>query len=676
MNTLRIAEGVSLNLGDYHLDILSYLGCFTPNVYAFKVDIKPLSGEDKTSSPQQLGLLRVGSFEGGLNRELNLRKSLNNFGLIAQLLAEAQLESVIIDPTPKHSEAVEVFSESNEIEAEKSQELAAPLTDSEAEVISESNEIEAEKSQELVDPLTDSEAEVISESNEIEAEKSQELAAPLTDSEAEVISESNEIEAEKSNEQQENQSDESQDIREENTANSNHQSEYLEEKYFSEESRENEPSEQLLLLSHFPSQEDSLEQWLKNNPSQEDSLSLIIQLCQCCFQFSENNWSLVNLVPRLMEFKNQLKLYDLTQIFPSGSTLSNGLVGEYCAPELATNCPITPLMSSYTIGAMLYQTLHHQLPSTEQSFALQIRPIPRLYQLLKIALSLVPEERFTLSQFRQLLIETRNEIRTQKVSWITASRSTVGLSLDRLQNEDNFGVKQQQINDTETLIIGVVADGMGGMAKGEIASQIAIETVLKEAFPTSFKSPEQRNIWLMNVFQKANQAIASEVENGGTTLSMILAVNEQLMIAHVGDSRIYLLRQGKIKQLSQDHSLVASLVRSGEITEEESRHHPDRSVLIKSIGSKTPLSNGYVQNLNITINNLTLTLEDHDILLLCSDGVWDLVSPEDLKEVFANHQSDSLQKAVDATIQKVLDAGAFDNATLLVFKYYILNRLL
>ena len=140
------------------------------------------------------------------------------------------------------------------------------------------------------------------------------------------------------------------------------------------------------------------------------------------------------------------------------------------------------------------------------------------------------------------------------------------------------------------------------------------------------------------------------------------------MIGHVGDSRIYLLRQGKIQQLSQDHSLVGLMVNNGEITEEESRNHPDRNVLLRSLGSKNSLSPGYVQNLTVTTKNLVLNLESQDILLLCSDGVWDLVRDEELQAIFSSPLS-SLQDGVDTVIQKVLDAGASDNATLVALQY-------
>ena len=98
------------------------------------------------------------------------------------------------------------------------------------------------------------------------------------------------------------------------------------------------------------------------------------------------------------------------------------------------------------------------------------------------------------------------------------------------------------------------------------------------------------------------------MRDGGTTLSITLAVGRDLAIAHVGDSRIYLLRQGEIRQLSEDHSLVAMLVASGQITPEESLDHPDRNVLTKSIGSKRRLSDGYVQQLSRSDQNLFLSL--------------------------------------------------------------------
>ncbi|WP_293060313.1 MULTISPECIES: SpoIIE family protein phosphatase [unclassified Moorena] len=151
-----------------------------------------------------------------------------------------------------------------------------------------------------------------------------------------------------------------------------------------------------------------------------------------------------------------------------------------------------------------------------------------------------------------------------------------------------------------------------------------------------------------------------------TTLSVILGISNNLLVAHVGDSRIYLIRKKQICQLTEDHSLVAMLLASGEITYQESLDHPDSNILTKSLGSKPSLSDGYVQDLSRFSQDLSLALEDRDILVICSDGVWNLVSDPELAETFIKTQP--LQAAVDEIIQKVIDKGASDNATILALE--------
>ena len=155
------------------------------------------------------------------------------------------------------------------------------------------------------------------------------------------------------------------------------------------------------------------------------------------------------------------------------------------------------------------------------------------------------------------------------------------------------------------------------------------------------------------------------VKNGGTTLSAVLAIGKELFIAHVGDSRIYMLRGKYICQLSEDHSLVALHLISGEISYEESLSHPDRNVLTKSLGDKQ-FKESYIQDLSRFDNKLSSTLENGDILLLCSDGVWDLVDPSELADIFTSSQS--IQTSIDLTIQRVLSKGAHDNATIIAMQ--------
>ncbi|MFM6225066.1 MAG: protein phosphatase 2C domain-containing protein [Dolichospermum sp.] len=593
-NNLVIQKNNHLIIENYQIEILEYLGQFTTDIYYFQVNILPPEN-DNTST--KLGLLRIGSIESGLSREIQLREKLADYKLVAPLLGQTRIDSVIINPRSSASE----------------------------------NSVHIQQQEYQEDELQVN----IPEQNE----ENKDLSTP------ESTETSNELDIE---------------------------TDYLEEKYYEEqEVISNSSTEKLLLLSYFPNEIKSLKTWLTAEHSLEESIFLATQVCQFLRYVHQQNWCLVSILPELIEMTTPIQFLDLTSAYPIGETLPSGLLGNYCAPELAYNkTPINELMSSYTVAALLYHAIHKQPLELTQSIDIKINPIPRIFQILKISLSPIPEERFPLSQLLANLVETRQAISTPKIHWQIASASTVGLSLKRLQNEDNYGVRQQQLSNTETMILGVVADGMGGMSQGELASKIAVKTVLEKPIPNEFKTVEQRNEWLISLFEKANESVANQVRDGGTTLSVILAISKQLMIAHVGDSRIYLLRKGEIRQISEDHSYVALLVASGEITEAESLEHPDRNVLIKSIGSKRRLSDGYVQTLKNTNQELSINLENGDILLLCSDGVWDLVPTNELAEIFGLYQNtpQDLQSGVNQTIAKVLERGASDNATLLALQ--------
>jgi len=648
--SLLIRERESFPLENYQVEVLSYLGLLTTGIHHFKVNIKDLTDLDAPEAQDRicLGLLRVGSIDGGLGRELKLRQTLGEYGLIAPLLAHQQVDSVEIN-SPIAS-IVEQIDDSVNCPAEESSENIEPSI----ETIDDSVNCHVEESSEDIEPSVDS---IVSESSE--DDRGSEAKISIYD-----LSTPEEVDEDRLA---------SVAISSETTAlvitsAETDDSEYLEEEtYLEEDINTSSNLERLLLLTDFPDEDLTLEIWLKGEHSQSEMITLVIQLCQLFAYIAKQNWCSIDISPKFIEIGKPLRIFDLTSIYPTDEKLTAGIVGDYCAPELASCPTVNELMSSYTIGVLFYQLIHQKLPELDRDFNLEIRPIPRIYQLLKITLSHAPQERFPLSQLLNLFIELRNSLKTQKVQWNIASHSTVGLSTHRLQNEDSYGVRQQQLSSAETFLLGVVADGMGGMAHGDEASKIAVEVLLATPLPKEFKTVAQRNEWLLELFQQANVAISEAINNGGTTLSAVLAIESELTIAHVGDSRIYLLRNGEIKQISEDHSLVAMKVANGEITEEESLTHPERNVLLKSLGSKRGLSNGYVQNLTRTVNAPSIVLIDGDILLLCSDGVWDLISKSDFQEIFAS--SESLQTSVDRTIQMVLDRGATDNSTLLALAY-------
>ncbi len=607
---LVIKPGECFSVGDIPVKAIAYLGLLTPGVHYFQVE---LQNDDGDFDGEKLGLLRIAATKGSLGRELKLRETLGDYALVSQLLSHTIAESVLINPptirdAPQMPESVHSEVEDEHVTPEAKEDL-------EPEVPGEDNQVEVKLGESGNIALT--------------IEVSTENPFPAL----------------------ENDSDD------------------LEEEYYPEvEVHTDESPAKLLLLTPFPSEQNSLATWLQTQHTKEEYLSVVIQVCQFSSYLYQRQRFLVDLLPQFIQIQigRPLQFFDLSTVYALDAPPQSGLISSYCAPELASGQELEQSMASYAISALLYHCSHHRPLPSEQKYNISLDSIPRIYQLLKIGLSPIPEERFPLAQLMSLLVETRNLFRAKKMQWQVASYSTVGLSTSRLTNEDNYGVRQQQLGDFQTLIMGIVADGMGGMAQGEVASQIAVQTLLSEPISPEFKTPDDFANWLIELFQKANQAITNDVKDGGTTLSAVLGIGDRLMVAHVGDSRIYHIRQGEISQLSEDHSMVAMMVASGQITQEESLEHPDRNVLTKSLGAKRILPQGYVQDLKRTKQELAITLEDRDILLLCSDGVWDLVTTEEINKIFTDF--DSLQSAVDTAIERVLERGASDNATLLALQ--------
>ena len=434
-------------------------------------------------------------------------------------------------------------------------------------------------------------------------------------------------------------------------------------------------AKKLLVLSYLPETKQTLAQWLTQEKSLDSCLLFACQICQLFRYVYQQGWCVTSVWPELIEMGTPVKLFDLTGAYPVGEKLTTGIVGNYCPPELIYSVAIDEQMSTYIVGMLLYQSIHQQLPRMQQERLPEIKPIPRIAQIISICLS--PRgDRFPLSQLLSLLIETRQMLLQRSVDWTVAKSTTVGLSMQRLQNEDSYGVRQLYLCHSLkncSSILAAVADGMGGMARGEEASKLAIQTVLSEPIPPEINHIEQWNSWLVSLVEKANAVVAKEVPKGGTTLSLVYAIDRDLAIAHVGDSRIFLLRNGQICQLSEDHSLTALLLASGQISYEESKNHSDRNVLIKSIGGNPILNSGYVQNLS-HFGGVSMPLENGDILLLCTDGVWDLVAADELAEIFSGDRS--LQSSVDAAIDQVLAKGAPDNATILALQYHLEKSLI
>jgi protein phosphatase len=203
----------------------------------------------------------------------------------------------------------------------------------------------------------------------------------------------------------------------------------------------------------------------------------------------------------------------------------------------------------------------------------------------------------------------------------------------------------------------VVADGMGGAQAGEVASRIAVE-VFEQGLSDSGNAEER----LAQRVREANTKIheRSLAEHGregmGTTITAIWLEDSEVSIAHVGDSRAYLFRDGELRRLTQDHTLVDELVRRGKLTEQQAAEHPQRSIITRALGPEP----------DVDVDTVTYTVRAGDVLLLCSDGLTSMISEELVAETLAS--AGSLDAAATQLIAEANEAGGRDNITVVAVR--------
>lgn len=238
-----------------------------------------------------------------------------------------------------------------------------------------------------------------------------------------------------------------------------------------------------------------------------------------------------------------------------------------------------------------------------------------------------------------------------------AFRSDVGKN--RTTNEDYVNWFTNSGNQPLMLL----CDGMGGHRAGDVASEMAVSHMGQAWKETAFSTPESVSVWLLHAVQKVNKLIFQksldfvDLDGMGTTLIAATYVKGQLVIAHVGDSRAYLYRDFLFKQLTEDHSLVHELVKSGELTDEEARNHPQRNFITRAVGVKE----------QIQVDLTSMPIQSGDVLLLCTDGLSSVLSDEDLKKVLKNWMTID-EKASDY-IRLANEAGGPDNISVLIASF-------
>jgi protein phosphatase len=219
----------------------------------------------------------------------------------------------------------------------------------------------------------------------------------------------------------------------------------------------------------------------------------------------------------------------------------------------------------------------------------------------------------------------------------------------RRHNEDSYVVEPPLF---------AVADGMGGAKAGEVASSLAAAAVQENG--GDGESGEARVAALVEeanrrVFRRATED--REASGMGTTMTVALIEEGHVAIGHVGDSRAYLIRDGRLEQLTNDHSLVAELVRSGKLTPEEAESHPQRSVITRALGTEA----------DVDVDTFSVDAAPGDLFLLCSDGLTTMVDDETILAAVENHRT-SLEEAARALVNAANKGGGEDNITVVFFE--------
>lgn len=205
----------------------------------------------------------------------------------------------------------------------------------------------------------------------------------------------------------------------------------------------------------------------------------------------------------------------------------------------------------------------------------------------------------------------------------------------------------------------MIADGMGGAQAGEVASKIALEH-FASGLPDGPESADARLAQLISaanaeVFERASSD--DNLAGMGTTCTAAFLTDDELAIAHVGDSRMYRVRGGELEQLTDDHSLVGELVRRGQLTEQEAEDHPQRSIITRALGPEA----------EVEVDHFSVPVRDGDLFLICSDGLTDMLPDAELAALFAQ-PAESIDELARRLVAAANEAGGKDNITVICFR--------
>lgn len=234
--------------------------------------------------------------------------------------------------------------------------------------------------------------------------------------------------------------------------------------------------------------------------------------------------------------------------------------------------------------------------------------------------------------------------------------SITNIGMQRKVNQDYVYCSKEAIGSLPNLYI--VADGMGGHKAGDYASRCCVESMIQEVKGDSLKSPVSI---LEHAIQKANETVLREskknveYEGMGTTVVVATIVEDTLHVGNIGDSRLYVIRD-RIEQITQDHSLVETMVRTGELMPEDARFHPNKNIITRALGT----------NEDVKADFFEVKLEKADTILLCSDGLSNMVEDREIERIVK--EMHDVEKASETLVELANQNGGTDNIAIVMIQ--------
>ncbi|WP_010252400.1 Stp1/IreP family PP2C-type Ser/Thr phosphatase [Acetivibrio cellulolyticus] len=231
----------------------------------------------------------------------------------------------------------------------------------------------------------------------------------------------------------------------------------------------------------------------------------------------------------------------------------------------------------------------------------------------------------------------------------------------REMNEDSYKVITGKDGIPDTFI---VADGMGGHNSGELASRMAVD--LSEEYLLKYLQPDESEegivSFICSMMEEVNKSIyfkAKESDENygmGTTFVVGILLKGKLFIGHVGDSRVYLIRNSSLERLTTDHSYIEELIKNGSLTREEARNHPKKNVITRALGCEE----------NVAVDTYSVDVNDEDIFILCTDGLTNMLSEDEMLSMIKNN--DDPQYSCSELVRLANEKGGEDNITVIIVK--------